>query len=158
MARIWNTCCRFGIALLIVLFAMGCQTYQTSRVAEHGSTRGYPFIFQKAYLAKVTYTDGTKSAHIVGISILYAVDIERAPLGTTKGSFENSEDGFALKSEVDLDQKTPENITAITELLKTLGVSLAGAAPTAFAAPPVTFMPDLDPGKQVATIELVPIG
>lgn len=100
----------------------GCNTYTTTRVPKDGSARGYPFIFQQPYLATVTYSDNTSTVHLVSVPTLYAVDAERAALGTTTSKFENFADGFAYKSDTVLDQKIPENLAAITELLKELGV------------------------------------
>lgn len=135
---------------------IGCQTYRTTRVHDDAAARGYPFVFQKPYIAQVTYTDGSRSAHVVQIPTLYAVDVERAAFGLTKASFENTGDGFASKASVDLDQKVPENIKAISDLLTSLGLKLSGA-PAAPGAPPVEFQPELTPGKEVKSIEVSPL-
>jgi len=147
---------RLSLLLLAAAALSACNTYSTTRVPEYGSARGYPFIFQKPYLVTITYTDGEKSLHFVTVPTLFAVDSERAALGTTKTEFENAPDGFASKTKTDLDQKVPENLDSITALLRQLGVTAAGA-PVAPGAPELKFNPDLPLDKSIASIDLKPI-
>ena len=149
---------KLGVIIVLSCVAAGvagCNTYRTSRVPESGSVRGYPFVFMKPYIVTVTYDDNTESVHVLSVPTLYAVDSERAALGLTKTEFENGPDGFALKTKTDLDQKIPENLKAVTELLKELGVTVTGAP--APGSPPAQFQPDLLAGNTVRKITLQPI-
>ena len=141
---------------LLPLLLFGCTTFETQKVTDGAPAKGYPFVFSKPYSALVTYTDGTSSTHILSIPTLYAVDVKQSPLGTTDTSLENTDQGFAKKSTAKIDQKIPENIAAITELLKQLGVTATGA-PGAPGAPTPTFVPDLALNKQIASMTLTPV-
>lgn len=144
-------------AMVAALSLVGCQTYSIEKVSDEGAARGYPFIFQKPYLATVTYADGSPSTvHVASVPVLFGVDVERAALGTTNTEFESTEAGWLKKGTADLDQKIPENIAAITELLKTLGVTVANA-PVAPGAPEVTFQPDIPAGTPIAGITFTAI-
>lgn len=138
---------------LFALCATGCNTYMTSRVSEDRGTRGFPFVFQKPYLITITYEDNTTSNHFALIPTLYAVDAERTAFGTTKAEFENTADAFPLKTKTELDQKIPENIAAITNLLKELGVKVPGAKPVQPpGAPDFKFLPDLTFDKSIKSV------
>ncbi len=146
---------RFVTIALLCISATGCTTFETSQVSREGATRGYPFIFSKPYRAVVTYTDNTQSAHILSVPTLYAVDVKQSPFGTTDTSLENNDDGFAKKTTAKIDQKVAENLGAVTNLLKELGIKVAGAA--APGAPDAVFSPDLVPGKNVLKLDLQPL-
>jgi len=142
-----------GCAILLLSTLLGCTTFQTRKVVDDQITNGYPFIFNKPYTALVKYDDSTTSTHILSLPTLYAVDVKQSPLGTTDTSLENNEDGFAKKATAKIDHKIPENIGAVTELLKELGVKASGAP----GAPEPIFNPELDLTKTVVSIQLSPI-
>jgi len=149
---------RMAITALVSVVVAGCTSFETRRVSDDGTTSGFPFIFKKTYIAVVTYFDDSRTSHILSVPTLYAVDVKQSPLGTSDILVENSDSGFAKKATAKIDHKIPENIGALTALLKELGVkSAADPGIEMFtAATKSIFDPGLTP-KPVKSISLTSI-
>jgi len=107
-------------------------------------TRGHPFLQYEMQKAVATWArdgnmqDTYTTVHVTSVPKLMTIDAERALLGTTEAAFTNNPDGTLLSSSSKVDQKIPEIISAVGDVMKSIPAGTRGRPECAFA-------PDLKP-------------
>jgi hypothetical protein len=135
------------LVLLTFVAMMGCHgSYRSYRVHDDCETlAGVPAMMHKTYLATVTWSedrDGVPitTTHVAKLPVMYAVDVLKAPLGTTKASVKMNADGQLIEANAEQDQQIDEIISSVGDL--TGNLPLGGQRGESSSG--ITFTPDLD--------------
>jgi hypothetical protein len=134
------TAFQLGLIVIVPLATAGCRgrwsrtfpapwarTFLVQDASSGEPTRGHPFIYYEPQVAIATWQPAQEGLqpytthHITVLPRLMAVDAERALLGTTTATFTNHSDGTLQTGTITVDQKIPEVISAMGDLVTDIG-------------------------------------
>lgn len=101
----------------------GClnRTFRSHRITDECKPfRGVPTLVNRTHLVTVEWEKGGPTKHLAALHVLYGVDVIKAPLGTTTGTFKFTADGGLSEAHAVLDQQIDEIINAAANVIGNL--------------------------------------